>query len=285
MHPVITISVAFTRRWAVDRWLQNLEGVTHDPALTNLVLVVDIDEPYIYHQFRRLAERKNYRSFHFRLNEKHHPNEVRLAMRRIRIAEVKNQSKDLVNKTDGEYVIGFEDDTVFERLANFDRLLQPLIDDEQIGFVQGVQMGRWGVRMIGAWELDDASQPSHAETLLPPPPEQLLTGKAEFNSYTIDGISYGYITAGGWYGYATRRNLYLNCEYYSSSAQPWGPDVNYGLWLKQQDYRCLIDWETVFGHNDHNIVGYPEAHPLSRVFYNKDMQTGRWERKDVDQAS
>lgn len=265
MQPILTVFVAFTRQWALATWLANLEAVEHDPAQTNLCLIVDIDDQYIVRAFKALAENKGYRSFHMKINTGWHPNEVRLSIRRMRVADVKNQSKDLIAKTDGEIVLAFEDDTVFDRLPSFSRLYQPLLDDPKVGFVEGVQMGRWGARMIGAWDCDDFEFPQKVWTLLP-------------------GEGYEEITGGGFYGYATRRDLYLNHDYHTASSQPWGPDVNYGFWLKQRGYKCLIDWESVFGHNDHNQIGYPDdpKHPLVKVTYTKDITTGKWQRMDYE---
>lgn len=262
MHPVITIYAQFTRKWAVERWLKNLASVEHDPELTNLVLIVDTDEPYIKYEFEKFAGDYEYRSFHFIINHDFSPNEVRIAIRRQRIADVKNQSKELIAKCDGDYVIAFEDDTVFDGL-DIMRLLNPLIADPTIGFVEGVQCGRWGVRMIGAWKCDNFLSPSRIETLLP----AIVGGYEE-----IDG--------GGWYGYATRKDLYLECDYYTESSQPWGPDVNYGLWLRSKGYKCLIDWQSNFGHNDHNIIKYPDA-TVTKIIYTKDIN-GRWNRSDQD---
>lgn len=268
MHPVLTIFVPFTRRWAMEKWLENLAGVEHDPALTNLCLLVDLDEPYIAKVFKALAEEKGYRSFHVKINENWNPNEVKLAIRRMRVADVKNQSKDLIARTDGDIIISFEDDTVFERMTSFAPLYQPLLDDPTIGFVEGAQMGRWGANIIGAWEANDFDLPTEVKTLLP---------AAGWNGTQE-------ITGGGFYGYATRRDLYQAHEYYTSSSQPWGPDVNFGFWLRQRGYKCLIDWDLIFGHNDHNIVGWPDNLPrqqrLVQLVFNKDNVTGKWDRTD-----
>ena len=272
MHPIITIFCAFTRRWSVDRWLNDLANVEHDPSLTNLCFIIDTDEPYIRNMLRKFAEQRGYRSCYIEMNSDHHPNEVRLNIRRARIAEVKNQSKALIAQTDGEYIICFEDDTVLDRLENFDRLLDPLIKNDQIAFVQGVQMGRWGVNMIGAWQADDYLNPTRIETMLPP----------------ADNQDYEYITGGGWYGYATRRDLYLNIDYYWATSQPWGADVNNGFSLNRRGYKCLVDWETVFGHDDHGRVGYPDIAPfkdrLAKVIYTKDVTTGKWHREDHERG-
>lgn len=262
-QPIITIFCAFTRLWAVEGWLKNLKEVDHDPALTNLCIIVDGNEHLIANTIRSFAEENNYRSFHVKINEDWHPNEVKLAIRRMRIADIKNQSKDLVARTDGEIILGFEDDTVFDRLTSFAPLINPLLEKEDVGFVEGVQMGRWGANMIGAWDANDIYWPVTVKTLLP---------------------SQGYqnITGGGFYGYATTRELYLNHEYYTSSAQPYGPDLNFGFYVRQQGYRCLIDWDTVFGHRDYNKILYPDDPKirLAQIVYNKDITTGKWNRTD-----
>lgn len=265
MHPILTIFCAFTRRWAVDDWLDNLAQVHHDPKLTNLCIIVDADEQYIANICQKFADKWGYRSFHVKVNSNWHPNEVRLSIRRQRVADVHNQSKDLIALTDGEFIIGFEDDTVFDRLESFERLYQPLLDDPKVGFVEGVQMGRWGANMIGAWLANDIFNPSRIETLLP-------------------GEGYQEITGGGWYGYATRRYLYLNCDYYTSTAQPWGPDVSAGFWIRQQKYKCLIDWNTVFGHNDYSKILYPDDPNirLAKIIFDKDFNTGKWMRSDKE---
>lgn len=269
MHPVITIFCAFTRYWAVERWLENLSALKHDPKLTNLAVIIDIDDVRILRALSLFAEQKGYRNFVYRINEDWEPNEVRIAVRRQRIAEVKNQSKDLINKCDGDIIICFEDDTVFDKLDLW-RLIEPIEHSPEIGFVQGVQCGRWGVKMIGAWAADNPHDPQHIQTLLPKDP---------------NGLSpYEDIDAGGWYGYATRKSLYVNCDYYTSPSQPWGPDVNFGLWLRSRGLRCLIDWSSIFGHNDHNVILYPDS-DIAQISYNKDTETGLWARTDTQEVS
>jgi hypothetical protein len=264
MHPIITITCAFTRRWSVDLWLKNLESVEHDPKRTNLAIVVDCGDDYILNTIKDFAKRREYRHLVYKMNEQWHPNDVRIAARRPRIAEVKNQTKDLVSQTDGEIIIGLEDDTFFEGM-DLHRLIDPILQSDQVGFVEGVQCGRWDVKMIGAWRVDDVRNPYHAETLMP-------------------GQGYEEIDAGGWYGYATKRSLYLQHEYYSASSQPYGPDVNFGLWVRQQGYKCVVDWSTIFGHRDHDAILYPVG-KLTAVGFDKSRVTGAWTRHDIEQQA
>lgn len=263
MHPIITIFCAFTRRWAIEKWLEDLANVQHDPTLTNLCFIIDCDETYILRHLERFAEKYNYRSFHVKMNSSWRPNEINLSIRRQRVAAVHEQAKDLVAACDGEIVLGFEDDTVFDRLESFGHLFTKLLEDPKVGFVEGVQMGRWGANMIGAWLADDINNPTEISTQLP----------AE---------GYEQITGGGWYGYATRKHLFLNAPYYASPSQPWGPDVNFGFYVRQQGYDCLIDWSTVFGHNDHGNIKYPDDPKvrLAKIVYTKNAANGKWDRTD-----
>lgn len=275
MQPLITVFCAFTRRWAIEQWLADLSRTNIDPARTNLAVVIDIDDPFILRQLQVFAEKNGYRKFIYKMND-FNPNEVKIAARRLRIADVKNQSKALIAQCDGDIILSLEDDTHFPNLDIY-RLIDPLQRD-QVGFVQGVQCGRWGVKMIGAWRSDNPLDPYHIETLMPP----AETG-SESPYESIDG--------GGWYGYATKKHLYLQCEYYASSGQPWGPDVNYGLWLKRMGFECYIDWHTVFGHNNYNRIIWPHDTPgtplkerLAKLICHKDPATGRWDRHDEHPA-
>lgn len=275
-EPIITIFCAFTRDWAVAPWLANLAATKHDPKLTNLAFIVDTNDEYMGRQLRAFSETHGYRSFHVKINSDWEPNEQRLGIRRMRIADVKNQSKELISRSDGSIIIGMEDDTVFDRLESFNHLYQPILENDKVGFVEGVQMGRWGANMLGVWDCDDFEYPQKVWTLLPPGEsykENMVRGSQE-------------ITGGGFYGYATQRELYLNCDYYTSSGQPWGPDVNYGLWLRQRGYKCLVNWDAVFGHSDRGDIAYPDnppRGPLVKIIYNRDKLTGKWERRDYEQ--
>lgn len=267
MHPVITIFCPFTRRWAVDQWLKNLAGLNIDPNRTNLCILVDTDEPYIWRTVQRFAEVRNYRSFHVKINEFHATNESKLSYRRMRVAEIHNQAKDLIAICDGDFVIGLEDDTVFDRDPDLiQKLLQPFSDFSNTGFVQGVQVGRHGARIVGVWEFDNPDDPKVVKTLLP-----------------SEGLQE--ITAGGFYGYATTKELFLKHEYYTSTGQPWGPDVNFGVWLQQRGYKCFVDWGVNFGHRDYNQTMYPDDPDarLCQIVYTKSDINGKWNRTDHEQ--
>lgn len=277
MQKPITVFCAFTRHWALERVLENLAAQNYPNSLTNLCFIVDIDDPRIAADLQKFVEHaekceRPYRSFHVKINSDWHPNEVHLAIRRMRIADVHNQSKWLIGKTDGDYVIGLEDDTVFEDPETFNRLLAPFYPAfNRVAFVQGVQVGRHGTYYVGSWKVDDPMQINHIRTMLPP------DGKFEGHEE---------IDAGGMYGYATPKQLYLDHDYFTSAGAPYAVDVNYGIWLRQRDWHCLIDWGLLFGHNAHNVIMRPDDEvQLLEVNYYRNTNGAGWERKDYDRKN
>lgn len=266
---IVTIFCSFTRPWAVDRWLENLTHtmkLKHDPANFNLAFILDGDMPSVSVKLQKYAKQHGYRAIDIIMNREHEPAAFNINMRRTRIAQVKEQSKRLILKQHCDFVIGIEDDTVFE-FDCFCSLLAPFEWGKDVGFVEGVQCGRRDFMYIGAWSADDFEYVKRIETLPMPAqkPRKLIHGK------------YEEIDAGGFYYYATTRELYLE-HTYNWFDEPYGPDVVFGLWLRNKGYKCLIDWSTVTGHNDHNNVIYPQA-PVPSVCYHRDSDH-KWERQD-----
>lgn len=237
-EPVITLFCAFSRSWVLDRWLKNLSKLNYNPKLINLAFIIDIDDPWIATKLGQLSDK--YRAFTIEINREWHPNEVRPIERRKRIAEVKNQSKKMIKGLGSEYVLGLEDDTVFDGL-DIKRLLKPFDDfPSTVGMVGGVQCGRWHMKMLGVWEFDNIDNPKEAITLLPSP-------QGGFEE--VDAI--------GFYGYLTTKELYLEVPY-QYNGEPWGPDVGASLWLRKNGFHNFVDWETKYGHNDGNQILFPD---------------------------
>jgi hypothetical protein len=268
----ITVFCPITRHWALERFLGNLAKQAYPKSLINLCFIVDIDDPRIPSDLEKYIAywdkcEQPYRSFHVKMNSDWHPNEVHLSIRRVRIADVHNQSKWLIGQTDGEYVIGLEDDTVFDDPDTFNRLVTPLgWKNQNIAFVSGVQAGRHGTYYLGVWKCDNPLVVQHIQTCLP-----------KDNKF----VGHENIDAGGMYGYATPIDLYLQHDYFSSSGAPYAVDVNYGLWLRQRGYECVVDWGLLFGHNAHNVILRPDDQvQLIEVNYYRNTNGSGWERKD-----
>jgi len=126
-----------------------------------------------------------------------------------------------------EYVFLIEDDGIMGPDA-----LSRLLADHQAypyaGFVEGVELGRWGIPMVGAWRTDDVYDPTKLESAMP-------------------GSGVEEIDAGGLYATLMRYDLSNKHEF-----KPWGdtlgPDFDMGIQLRQQGYKNFIDWSVAVEH-------------------------------------
>ena len=263
LPPIVTVFCAFTRPEMVSRFIENLQAQTYHRGLMHLVFVVDGEYPGIVQKLQDAFEGQGYRSVRVKANGDHEVSESKLKERRARIAYVKNQSKIYIGMTDCQFVIGFEDDTVFPSGQTIDRLLAPFVAYADLGFVEGVQCGRWGAKMIGAWAVEfEDSKPIKASTLKREDKQEI-------------------ITAGGFYGYATTKELYMAHRYYSDPSEPWGPDVNFGIWLALTGINSMILWDLEFGHALYDRVLWPDE-DVGRVVFTLDKTTGYWQRRDYE---
>lgn len=260
--PVITVFCAFTREWAIDQWIKDFKRQNYPKDLINLAFIIDMDSESIRLKLKRLIDKGGYRKWGILENIDWSPTETNISVRRRRIVEIKEQSKRIIKLLDGNVVVGFEDDTIFPDEDTLMKLAMPMHNPD-VGFYEGVQVGRWGARMVGVWSADDFEFPQIVRTLPLGEGEQL-------------------IDAGGFYGYSTRKDLYLDHHYKWDDTQPWGPDVNYGLWVRNKGLHCLVNWELPFGHDDHGTTAFPSTFPITEIVYNRDAQTGHWDRTDTE---
>ena len=264
--PPITVFCAFTRPHYIKRWFDDLASTDLKPENTNLAFIIDVGEDEfgqhsgvkIYTRIMAEMERTNYRKFLITKNYDHVvPGSIPL--RRKRIAEIHNQSKALIDALDGEMVLGLEDDTIFTNLC-VRRLYNPFIETENVGLVSAYQAGRWNKKMIGIWEFDDPFNPQRCKTLLPNP-----------------DADYQEIDAAGMYCYLTPSFLYKAHYYNTQDWQPWGPDVNYGLWCKTEGNYNYVDWSQPCGHIDGEVIITPNSDLYVEEFFKKADKV--WYRK------
>lgn len=272
--PVVTVFCAFTRTYHVKRFFDDLASTDLKAENTNLALIIDCGENIqtgehdgakIYARIMAEMNLTNYRKFLILRNFEHHVDEVSISVRRKRIAEIKNQSKDLIKALDGEYVLSLEDDTVFTNLC-VQRLAAPFWwaentpdftgERKPVGLVSAYEAGRWYNKIIGIWNFDNVDDPQQCWTLLP-------------------GKDYEEVDAAGFYCYLTPRKLYLEHEYDTDIIDPYGPDVRYGLWLRQQGYNNYVDWSQPCGHADGDLIITPNDNLYVEQFTKQDV----WVRK------
>lgn len=250
-QPIITIIILVTREWAQKDLFKCLEDLEVDPFRTQTIFYIDTDDPRINEQHMR-----EYPNVRVLRSLRGGPSEVRINSRRDRIAQNHNNIKNFI-QPESEIVIGFEDDTLFRPDAA-KRLLETM-KDPSVGFVEGVQVGRWSHKYVGAWKVDNIIEPTTIESLTP---EQ---GKQE-------------IDAGGFYCFATRAELYKSIPHQWHD-ECFGPDVCYGLEVRKRGYKNIIDWDIICGHNDYGKILLPDC-DIVKIKYVK--QGEKWKIQWTD---
>lgn len=215
----------------LDAIFARLEFLTCDRTKTNLLVAVD-GPPELFVAARNAVEASKFNQrLCVQFNSKHKLRKFDIMGRRMRIADVHNFMKEHIVNSD--YIFGLEDDTIIN--AN---TLELLLKDYGLypyaGLIQGVQLGRWGVPYVGAWEANDVYEPSEMRSLMPPPANSKLMVQE--------------IDAGGFYCFVTRADNYLKHTFKPFDINGMGPDVDYGIALRQQGLVNYIDWRVTTTH-------------------------------------
>lgn len=174
--------------------------------------------------------------------------------RRHRIADIHNEAKKYMWESD--FVFGIEDDTTFKANA-LKKLHKEFALRPNAGMIEGVELGRWQEPYVGAWRADDVYEPSIITSAKP--------------SAGVDEID-----AGGFYCYLTRFDNFMKHEYRPFGTNTLGPDVNYGLWLRQQGHMNYIDWDVRCNHHTKDgIISLENSVPVHMKLH---LKSKVWER-------
>ena len=184
-------------------------------------------------------------------------NEYNIGQRRRRIVNNLNTGKRLI-PSDSDFVFMMEDDTAIPENA----LTALLMDFEtmtangtKVGLISGVQPGRWGFKIVGAWNVDNPSDMKRAETV-------------KFNRKNI----LEKVDAAGFYCFITPAYLFEKAKFIFNQ---FGADVNYGLALRKAGYGNYIDWTVDTGHvMQHKIIRCDESCVVVRY----EKLNGKWKR-------
>ncbi len=152
--------------------------------------------------------------------------------RRYRIADIHNKAKHYVSN-ECQYVFLVEDDTTYPKDA-LKKMTDRLKIIPELGFIEGVQLGRHNSPYIGAWSIDK----NEVTSMLP----MEIMGK-------IQGIQE--ISAGGLYCCLARADLYKSHHFEpfdKIGTNGLSCDVNFGVYIRTKGYLNIIDWSI---HTDH----------------------------------
>lgn len=247
-----------------------------DRGSTNLFVLVDGDAN-LFLQTRQYVENSKFAE---RLCVQGTiPGEVKkysVNTRRRRISAIHNAVRELLKPCD--YVFLVEDDGVLPSNA-LKRLLSDYLTYPHAGFITGVQIGRWGVPMVGAWRADDVYEPSRFETVLQSSRE--LLDLAQNPVGLVPDKMVEEVDAGGLYACLTRYELYAKHEF-APYEDVLGPDVAYGVWLRRQGYMNYIDWAVPVEHRKPDGTSiHPRTTEAVKMTFTKN-ESGSWNGQIVE---
>lgn len=235
--PKVVIFIPISRDQHLDRLFVSLEALDCDTETTSLLAYVDGDR-FLYERVSALVEASKFAGRRCVKRPYEKPTNG-LHARRKRIAAIKNESKALIG--DCDYVFGIEDDTIVPP-HTLSKFLNDYAAYPYAGFIEGVELGRWDIPYVGAWRADDVYEPTKIESLMP----HRVKGLTDADGSPLLDIDE--IDAGGFYCYLTKREHYMMHEYRPFGYNDMGPDVNFGLFLRQQGFKNYIDWSVSCEH-------------------------------------
>lgn len=258
--PKVTVFLPISRDWRIQTMAEQLSRLDYAGIQTDIVAVIDnkdISEQQFRNAFAKYEVPGNIVAVHCTGNPG--ASEANVGRRRERIMNVWNQAAKLIPE-DSELVFTVEDDTELPKAA-----LKALVEDYQnleangakVGLVSGIQVGRWGFKMIGAWRVDDPANLKVAETV----------------PFTYTKIL-DKVDAAGFYCFITPRHLFVSAEY---TFNQFGADVNYGLEARRKGFQNYIDWTIKTGHVMQHKTLYPDE---SVVVVKYELKDGEWVRTE-----
>lgn len=259
----ILMVVPLSRKWTVELQAKQIAAM-HRFTDIDIELLVWIDNEEINNDFVVDKFEKYELPFAYTVRNtgRRAPHEVRLFHRRDRIRDSLTQLQQHIRERGRKYDMLFmvEDDTIIQQDALHRLLMDWKELNEQnvkVGLIEGVQVGRHGIRMIGAWRMDDLDNPTQMSTIP-------LNKRSLFEK--IDG--------GGLYCFITPMELFLAHTFYWSG-ECFSVDVTYGIELRKKGYTNIIDWSVITGHTDQNgNVLYPNEQ-VTVADYRK-QEDGEW---------
>jgi hypothetical protein len=258
MNKNVTIVLPVSRKEHVDAIFARLELLECDRTRTNLLVVVD-GPPDLFVLVRNKVELSKFEQrlcLHFKST--HELRYYDRPSRRLRISDVHNFAKQHI--VDCDFVFGLEDDTIFP-LTALEKLLKDYVLYPFAGAIEGVQLGRHGIRHVGGWKVDDPYDPKQVESVA-------------FDSGVTE------LDAGGFYCFLTPREYYIKHEFKPFDVNELGPDVDYGLSLRRMGLQNYIDWDVKTIHKSKHGDVPPSPDGLRIVRFRKNDK-GRWRQTSL----
>lgn len=219
----ITTILPVSRIKYLDRVLDSLTKQT--VKINNLIVVFDGPDSQFIQARNRIAELDI--ENRICVPTPYNRQAFTISERRWHIVSIHNQIRELMG--DCDWVFSIEDDGILPETA-LERLIAVSEAHKDAGMITGVEIGRWGTLYVGAWHVDDISEPKKITSLENKTNDPIIE--------EIDGC--------GLYCALIRADVYK--EHQFDARNGLGPDVNLGLFLRQKGYTNYIDWAIHITH-------------------------------------
>lgn len=230
-----TLVLPVSRPDYLKRIFAQYDRMTFDDQQTGIFVLVD-GNLQLYEQARELVLASRFVEKNCIYRKKGVPNIGSVWRRRERISAIHNELKELLPPS--QFLFLTEDDTLLP-LNALPILYENYIERAPVGFVSGIQIGRWGFMSLGSYVADDVYNPS------------LFT-----SSLIESGVTN--IDAAGFYCCLVKQE-----QYKSHTFEPFhkilGPDVTFGLSLRQQGLENYINHDIKCGHlTKHGVLDFSQ---------------------------
>lgn len=221
-----TIVMPVSRPDFLKRIFAQLDLMPIDSPNTNILTYIDGDLE-LFELARNLTVASKFAEKLCIFRRKGLPNVGSVKRRRQRIADIHNEMKQFITSDGSDFIFSLEDDTLITT-NTFERLHKLYSLYPHAGFISGIEIGRWGYSMIGAWRTDDIYDP-----------KKLWTTPLEEGVQEVD--------AAGLYGCLIPKNLYLSHDFKPFNDM-LGPDVDFGMQLRKAGYKNYVDNDLKYKH-------------------------------------
>lgn len=253
---MIQLLVPLSREWRIKDLVKEINEIDFVNQKVDVLFVLDNSQVKKSRVEQQVAfDNKDIVSHRVVLHRDGQPVEGNIFERRRRIAKVMNFAKKHIRK-DCELTLVIEDDTVFKKedfkkLYYDYRVLQKQGVD--VGLVSGVQAGRWALKIVGAWIVDDVNNPTTLKSIK-------FTRKEILKRVDATGMYFFLIDS-------------KSLKMHEFSGNDLAPDVGLGLDLRRRGKENVVDWTVSLGHLTRDKIIYCDESCVD-IYYKR--VKGRW---------
>jgi len=211
---VVTIVIPVSRGEYLDQVFTSVELLEIGNLTVNILAIVDGDENLFIQTRNKVLNLKFNEKLCVKFSLRTKISQYNVLARRERIATIHNEVKQYLHSC--HYVFLIEDDGVLPSNALM-ALYKEYLHDPYMGFITGMELGRWGIPYLGLWEVDNIYDINEVKSIQLP-----------------DKIKH--IDASGIYCLLTKFEIYMSHTFKVYGENELGPDFDFGIELRKQGY-------------------------------------------------